>query len=186
MFHKSALLGCLLLIGACHTETSGTSMISVGGGGDGGAGGVTEAGGTAGAGGNTPPGMCQCDPVPACANPSNFTDWCTYYGAGPFPATSCTNCEPKECTHQFGPTPACFDSALWCCTYDFNPAPQPKTFHCVGGVACEVGEDIFDVLCTYDEDVVALDSTAAMLLLLKECRKKYPQYSCGLWDLVCD
>lgn len=159
-------------------------------GGDGGAGGGSgglATGGTdaGGSGGGGAPGTCLCEPVPACSNPSDFTGWCGGYGPGPFAATNCTNCAATECQAQPGPLPACFDSALWCCTHDFNPAPQPQTFHCEGGVACELDPDVFSVLCTYDEDVTALTDTDAVLLLLNKCKKKYPQYSCGLWDLTC-
>lgn len=186
MYRDVVVVGCLLLLGGCHVETSPSTTTSstsaVGGGGDGG---DSAGGGGDGGTGEGPPGTCLCDPVPECSDPGNFTSWCGAQGPGPYAATACANCAPSECAPQPGGDPSCFGGALWCCTYNFNPPPQPKTFHCVGGVACEVGDYVFDVLCTYDENVTALTETAAVLLLLEECRTKYPQYSCGLWDLAC-
>lgn len=165
------LLGC----GAQPPLTSSS------GGGEGG--GSNGSGGEGG--GSSTSGTCLCEPVPACADPNNFTLWCEGHGPGPFGATACAGCAPSACLQQPGPLPACFAAELWCCVHDFNPAPEPQTFHCYGGVACEVENGTFTTLCSYDEDVSALDATAALQLLLEECQKEFPQYPCGVLDLVC-
>lgn len=128
---------------------------------------------------------CVCDALPECAPPSDFDAWCTGQGPGPFGAARCHDCPVTECEVQPGPLPDCLTDPLWCCTVDFNPAPQPTEFHCVGNVMCEVSPDVFEIVCDYDENVTALDPVEAALVLVAECNADHPGYKCGLWTLEC-
>lgn len=168
-----------LALGLLVTACDGSTTTGPSGGGQGGA--PT----TGGAGGDsTTSAPCTCAPIPACASPADFTDWCGAEGPGPYPAVACKECggDPPICEQQPGSESQCLAGKLWCCKKNFNPEPIPQDWHCSGTVACD--EDL--EACSYDETVSALSAKDAAVTLLSECQAANPDKSCGLWTLMCE
>ncbi len=187
-----AFILCIAILSMIGCNLASFPPPPPGGGGDGGSGAAEPVGGashggagggtTIGSGGNGP---CVCEALPECADPDNFTAWCGAYGPGPFGAVRCTGCDESECAIQIGPIPVCLDAPLWCCGVNFNPPPVPTEHYCEGTVMCEVAPAVFSVLCSYEENVTAIDPVAAAQVLLAKCQAEHKDTPCGLWTLEC-